>query len=153
MRRDLAIDGQACALPLGFSWLTLSNDNAVAVHQLLTLGRIEGGGRVKSLAQWLAAFETDPEFDSQLCFVIDDRMGVVAVAQCWTSAYVRDLVVHPRARGQGLGKVLLERAFDAFRLRREGQVDLKVMENNLPARRLYERAGMRYVLRGELDPV
>lgn len=75
----------------------------------------------------------------------------MAVTLCWTSAYIRDLVVHPRAQRQGLGFALLNHAFHAFRLRREGQVDLKVMENNLRARRLYERAGMHYVQRGELD--
>ena len=31
-----------------------------------------------------------------------DAQGIAGVCQCWTSAYIKDLVVHPRARGQGL---------------------------------------------------
>jgi ribosomal protein S18 acetylase RimI-like enzyme len=38
-----------------------------------------------------------------------------------------------------------------FEQRREGFVDLKVLENNLRAQRLYESAGM-YVVRRELVP-
>ncbi|PFK47800.1 GNAT family N-acetyltransferase, partial [Priestia megaterium] len=47
---------------------------------------------------------------------------------------------------------LLAREFDAFAQRDERYVDLKVMESNLTARRLYERVGMRYVQRCELEP-
>jgi ribosomal protein S18 acetylase RimI-like enzyme len=79
-------------------------------------------------------------------------LGVVAVAQCWTSAFIRNLVVHPRAQRRGLGIALLDRAFEAFADRREGHVDLKVMESNRTARHLYERAGMDYVQRCELEP-
>jgi ribosomal protein S18 acetylase RimI-like enzyme len=61
-------------------------------------------------------------------------------------------VVHPRAQHRGVGLALLNHAFTVFRQRGEGHVDLKVMESNLGARRLYERAGMRYVTRAELDP-
>jgi ribosomal protein S18 acetylase RimI-like enzyme len=42
---------------------------------------------------------------------------------------------------------LLLNAFKAFQQRREGFVDLKVLEDNLRARRLYESAGMRVVRR------
>jgi ribosomal protein S18 acetylase RimI-like enzyme len=38
-----------------------------------------------------------------------------------------------------------------FQLRREGFVDLKVLEDNLRARRLYENVGM-YVVRREPVP-
>jgi len=42
-------------------------------------------------------------------------------------------------------------AFKVFQQRREGFVDLKVLEDNLRAQRLYESAGM-MVVRRELVP-
>jgi len=50
-----------------------------------------------------------------------------------------------------LGRALLLNAFNVFQLRREGYVDLKVLEGNLRAQRLYESAGM-YVVRREAVP-
>ncbi|ANI58523.1 GNAT family acetyltransferase [Pseudomonas sp. GR 6-02] len=125
---------------------------AEAVHHLMELGYREGGGRVPALEVWQQRFETDPEYDPTLCFIALDAEGIVGVAQCWTSAYIKDLVVHPRARGLGLGRALLLHAFKVFAQRREGFVDLKVREDNLRARGLYESAGM-YVVRRELVPV
>jgi ribosomal protein S18 acetylase RimI-like enzyme len=127
-------------------------ENAAAVHRLLVLGTQHGGGRVADFTTWLRAFESDPEFDRALCLVVEDPLGVVSVAQCWTSAFIRNLVVHPRLQGRGLGSALMARVFEAFAQRNEGHVDLKVMESNLTARRLYERVGMHYVQRCELEP-
>ncbi|WP_133776226.1 GNAT family N-acetyltransferase [Pseudomonas graminis] len=152
MRRDLAPAFDDPDWPGAVRHVALTAQNASAVHQLLVLGREHGGGRVADYATWLHAFETDPEFDQALCFVLEDAQGVVAVAQCWTSAFIRNLVVHPRAHRQGVGLALLSQAFAAFRQRGEGHVDLKVMESNQGARRLYERAGMQYIQRHELEP-
>ena len=125
---------------------------AHAVHQLMELGYQEGGGRVSALDVWQQRFETDPEYDPTLCFIALDAEGIVGVCQCWTSAFIKNLVVHPRAQGQGLGRALLLHAFNVFQQRREGFVDLKVLEDNLRAQRLYESAGM-YVVRREPVPV
>jgi ribosomal protein S18 acetylase RimI-like enzyme len=99
---------------------------------------------------WRERFDSDPEYDPALCFIAQDEQGIVGVAQCWTSAYIKNLVVHPRVQGQGLGRALLLHAFKVFQLRREGFVDLKVLEDNPRARRLYESAGMRVVRREEV---
>lgn len=152
MRRDLGLQWPRVTWPQSFRLVAFSTDNAPAVHRLLTLGRQHGGGQVADFNTWLLAFERDPEFDRQLCFVVEDSHGVAAVAQCWTSAFIRNLVVDPRAQRQGLGLMLLNQAFEAFAQRREGHVDLKVMESNTAARQLYERAGMAYVQRCELEP-
>jgi ribosomal protein S18 acetylase RimI-like enzyme len=132
--------------------VSFCSENAAPVHELLTLGTDLGAGRVGDFTTWLKGFENDPEFDPTLCFIVQDPLGVAAVAQCWTSAFIRNLVVHPRLQRQGVGRVLLEHVFEAFAARHEGHVDLKVMENNLTARRLYERAEMYYVQRCELEP-
>jgi len=152
MRRDLALPRRPVSWPETLHEVPFSAENAAAVHSLFVLGTQHGGGRVADFTTWLRAFESDPEFDRALCLVVEDPLGVVAVAQCWTSAFIRNLVVHPRLQGRGLGSALMARVFEAFAQRNEGHVDLKVMESNLTARRLYERVGMHYVQRCELEP-
>lgn len=128
-----------------------SPELAPQVHELLVLGYRDGGGSVPDYASWHIALNRDPEFDPSLCFVVSDGHGLVAVAQCWSSAFVRDLVVHPRARRQGLALALLKHVFHVFRLRGEACVDLKVLETNHGARRLYETSGMSYIQRFTTD--
>ncbi|KAE9648306.1 N-acetyltransferase [Pseudomonas sp. PB103] len=151
MRRDLGKDALDALLPQGIELCTYSVELAAKVHDLMQFGYREGGGRVPALDAWQKQFESDPEYDPTLCFIARDAEGVVGVAQCWTSAYIKNLVVHPRMQGRGLGRALLLNAFNAFQQRREGFVDLKVLEDNLRAQRLYESAGM-YVVRRELVP-
>ncbi|MCW8276645.1 GNAT family N-acetyltransferase [Pseudomonas sp. PCH199] len=151
MRRDLAEVVPAHRWPTGIQLTHYRLELTTAVHQLMELGYRDGGGRVAALSVWQQRFETDPEYDPDLCFIALDAEGVVAVCQCWTSAYIKDLVVHPRAQRQGLGRALLLHAFKVFQQRREGFVDLKVLEDNLRARRLYESVGM-YVVRREPVP-
>lgn len=151
LRRDLSADVPDVAWPEDVEVSTYRPELAGTVHDLMQLGQREGGGRVPALEVWQQRFECDPEYDPTLCFIARDAEGVVAVAQCWTSAYIKNLVVHPRAQGRGLGRALLLNAFKVFQQRREGFVDLKVLEDNLRAQRLYESTGM-YVVRRELVP-
>ncbi|MHA3736365.1 GNAT family N-acetyltransferase [Pseudomonas sp. Eth.TT006] len=151
MRRDLRQDVPPIRWPEGVELSTYRPELALAVHQLMQLGYREGGGRVPALDEWQRRFESDPEYNPELCFIACDAEGVVGVAQCWTSAYIKNLVVHPRMQGRGLGRALLLNAFKVFQQRREGFIDLKVLEDNLRAQRLYESAGM-YVVRRELVP-
>jgi ribosomal protein S18 acetylase RimI-like enzyme len=151
MRRDLVEVVPDVQWPSGIEISIYRADLAPAVHQLMQLGQREGGGRVPSLEDWQRRFESDPEYDPSLCFIASDAEGVVGVAQCWTSAYLKNLVVHPSMQGRGLGRALLLNAFKVFQQRREGFVDLKVLEDNLRAQRLYESAGM-YVVRREIVP-
>lgn len=151
MRRDLGKDAPDAPWPQDIELRTYSVEMAADVHHLMQLGYREGGGRVPALDAWQRQFETDPEYDPSLCLIARDAEGVVGVAQCWTSAYIKNLVVHPRMQGRGLGRALLLNAFKVFQQRREGFVDLKVLEDNRRAQRLYESAGM-YVVRRELVP-
>lgn len=147
MRRDLTQVLPPLSWPSAFSLAPYRPQLAETVHGLMLLGYQNGGGSVPPLDSWREAFETDAEYDPALCFVAQDAQGVVGVVQCWTSAYIKDLVVHPRARRQGLGRALLLHAFTVFQQRHEGFIDLKVLEDNLPARQLYESAGMQLVRR------
>lgn len=151
MRRNLAEAVPAITWPQGIDLVEYHPEQAEDVHRLMEQGYREGGGRVPALDVWQQRFETDPEYDPSLCFIALDGDIIVGVCQCWTSAYIKNLVVHPQAQGLGLGRALLLHAFKMFQDRREGFVDLKVLEDNLRAQRLYESAGM-YVVRRELVP-
>ncbi|CAI8871213.1 mycothiol synthase [Pseudomonas sp. IT-P100] len=151
MRRNLVEVVPAITWPPGIVLHNYRPELAEAVHRLMELGYLEGGGRVPALDTWQQRFETDPEYDPSLCFIALDADGIVGVCQCWTSAYIKNLVVHPRAQGRGLGRALLLNAFNVFQQRHEGFVDLKVLEDNVRAQRLYESCGM-YVVRREPVP-
>ncbi|WP_341522845.1 GNAT family N-acetyltransferase [Pseudomonas sp. G.S.17] len=150
MRRDLQGNHPSIAPASQQVRQGFAPEDAMQIHQLLILGYQNGGGSVTDYPTWLRALHTDPEFDPSLCFTASDESGLVGVMHCWTSAFIKDLVVHPRARRQGTALALLNHGFHTFGLRGEGWVDLKVMENNLDARRLYEKAGMRYVQRSAM---
>jgi ribosomal protein S18 acetylase RimI-like enzyme len=122
-------------------------DDAQALHRLLEHGYRHGGGSVAPLETWLPCLTGDDEFDPAVCFVADSGSELAGVAVCWTSAFVKDLVVHEAWRGQGLGEALLRHVFASFAARGAPAVELKVEAMNSNAVRLYERAGMRVVER------
>jgi ribosomal protein S18 acetylase RimI-like enzyme len=148
MRRDLDHLPSAEAWPPRVRSMAFSLENAPQAHDLLQLAYTDARG-IPDYTGWLRAWQQDPEHDPTLCYSLYDDLGMIGFIQGWTSAFIKDLVVHPRARQQGLGLQLLNHAFRLFRHRGEAWVDLKVMENNLAARCLYEKAGMRYVQRLE----
>ena len=74
---------------------------------------------------------------------------LVGTVLCWTSAFVKDLVVRESRRRRGLGEALLRHVFEAFATRGAPAVELKVESTNLSAVALYERLGMRVVERLE----
>lgn len=150
LRKDLRKPLPAAQWPEGFSLVTLSEALMQPVHALLCLGYADGRGSVKPLHSWQNDLLHDAEYDPQLCFVILHEGQVIAVAQAWTSAYLKDLVVHPHHQGQGLGSALLSHVFEVFCQRHEACVDLKVMEHNHRARRLYEQHGMALIRREAL---
>ena len=147
LRRDLRGSLPAPQWPAGTQLEHYRNDLAPAIHSVLRMTQDQGGGRVPSLETWQRQFTTDAEFDPTLCLVASNREGILGVAQCWTSAFIKNLCVHPCAQGQGLGRALLLYSFQVFKQRGEPCVDLKVLESNLRARQLYESAGMVFVLR------
>lgn len=147
LRRDLTTGLPAPQWPAGTQLDHYRDELAPAIHAVLRLTQDQGGGRVPNLDTWQHQFTTDAEFDPTLCLVASNDEGILAVAQCWTSAFIKHLAVHPCAQGQGLGRALLLHSFQVFKQRGEPYVDLKVRESNLRARQLYESEGMRFVLR------
>ncbi|MFO2465084.1 GNAT family N-acetyltransferase [Pseudomonas sp. 15FMM2] len=147
LRRDLMGALPAPQWPADIRLDHYRDASAPAIHAVLCMAQEQGGGRVGSLDQWRQQFVTNAEFDPRLCLVASNAHGILGVAQCWTSAFIKSLAIHPTAQGQGLGRALLLHSFLVFQQRGEAFVDLKVRESNTRARHLYETAGMVFVLR------
>jgi ribosomal protein S18 acetylase RimI-like enzyme len=147
LRRDLTEAVAPPTCPAGYRVRMFSADDAPAVHRLLELGYAQGGGRVGAFEEWWPSLRDDDEFASDLCFLaLDERQEIVGVVQCWTSAFIKDLVVHPLARRRGIATALLRTAFWEFWRRGAKHVDLKVhVDNPAGAVRLYGKLGMREV--------
>lgn len=151
MRRELDAKIEPPRWPAGISVQTLSAKPDIkllqAAHAVLTPGYWEGGGGAPIFRKWWKALRKDEEFDPALVFIAIDGAGVAGLAQCWTSAFVKDLAVTPRMRRKGLGRTLMLATFEAFSLRGAACVDLKVRADNAPAIALYESLGMRTIER------
>lgn len=146
MRRVLTAPVLSPAWPAGTGLVTFAPERAAGVHALLAAAYANGGGSVPPFAQWWTAVSHDAEFDPALCFVVQDASGrMIGVAQCWTSAFVKDLAVHRDWRRRGLGRALLLQAFHAFSMRGVGAIDLKVEAGNAAAIALYESLGMHVI--------
>ena len=121
--------------------------HAAEVHALLEHAHRDGSG-VAPFEVWWQALRGDAEYDPALVFLAGDPDGrVIGVAQCWTSAFVKDLAVTGHWQRRGVGAALLTHVFAAFRTIGAGHVDLKVEAGNATARRLYSRLGMHPVAR------
>lgn len=92
--------------------------------------------------------KTVDEFASRMLprMVIGEDEGHAVGYACWrvysTTAHVVHLVVDPAARGRRVGRAIMEDV--RLRVRAEGATRwfLNVIQDNAPARRLYERCGM-----------
>lgn len=147
MRIDLRPEIPPPVWPDGSHVRGFHPSDAVRLHALLEHGYRNGGGSVDAFEIWLPALTGDSEFDPDLCFLVEVGDELAAAAICWTSAFVKDIVVHETWRRHGLGEALLRLAFRTFQARGAPIVDLKVQAQNAPAIRLYEHVGMRTIER------
>lgn len=130
--------------PEGVSPAPFSQTLAPRIHELMLLAYAEGGGSVPAdFDAWWAATRHDSEFDASLCFVALAEGEPVGFLLCWTSGFVKDLVVHPQWRQRGIGGTLMRTAMGALAARGIGEVALKVHADNMEARRLYAELGFR----------
>jgi ribosomal protein S18 acetylase RimI-like enzyme len=126
---------------------TFRTEDAKALHSLLVHCYRRGGGSVAAFERWLPDMTTDEEFDPELWFLAESDGVLIGAVLCWTSAFIKDVVVHESWRGRGVGEALLLHALGTFARRGATTVELKVESTNAPAIRLYERLGMRIVER------
>jgi ribosomal protein S18 acetylase RimI-like enzyme len=143
MRRALENDPPTPAWPEGIGVRSFRPDDGPAVHALLEHAYRGGGGSVDPFETWLPTMTSDTEFDPQLWFLAEAEGGSLAgAALCWTSAFLKDLVVHESWRGRRLGAALVHHVLGEFRRRGARAVELKVESDNPSgAQRLYERLG------------
>lgn len=142
LRRSLDTPLPAEHWPAGVTCTAIDAADAATVHALLQRAYASGFGSV--VPDWLAWWEAlvaDSEFDRDLCLIAWADGAVVGFCLCWTSSFVKDLVVDPAAQGRGIGAALLLTAMAALRARGATEVQLKVVTANAGARRLYERLG------------
>jgi ribosomal protein S18 acetylase RimI-like enzyme len=120
-------------------------EDAMAVHSLLEHGYRAGGGSVAAFEAWLPQMTGDAAYDPELWFLAENRSVAVGAVVCWTSGFVKDLVVRESWRGRGVGEALMRHALGAFLARGVTAVELKVHAENERAVRLYGRLGFRTI--------
>ncbi len=118
-----------------------ANAHRKLAHDLLAETCKPGGGHVDSFDHWWSALCNDPEYDPSVFFLaLDEKDHVVGLAQCWTSAFLKDLAVSDAWRRLGVGEALMLHAFTVFQERGAAHLDLKVEDDNPSgAERLYRR--------------
>jgi ribosomal protein S18 acetylase RimI-like enzyme len=144
MRRRLGAPVEAPAWPDDVRLKAFTQWRAADAHALMELAYAVGGGSVPAFAQWWGHLSQDGEYDPALCFLVCDAdQETIAFAQCWTSAFVKDFVIHPHHRRRGIGQALLLHIFGIFQARGAQAVDLKVLvDNPSGAIPFYESQGM-----------
>lgn len=78
---------------------------------------------------------------SLVAFDRDAPVGLALIARRGTTARIAAMGIVTAARTRGLGRVLVDATLEQARARGERRIILEVIEENHPARALYERAG------------
>jgi ribosomal protein S18 acetylase RimI-like enzyme len=133
--------------PAGVDHRSFTIGEAERLHCLLAHAYRHGGGGVTDLPAWTAHMTGDEEYDPTLWILAHSHGLLIGAVLCWTSGFVKDLVVDEAWRGRGLGEALLRHVLSTFAARGAHVVELKVQADNSSAVRLYERVGMRVVER------
>lgn len=143
MRRQLSGFSPSVSAPADVALQPLSQMRPEALHALLQQSYAGGGGTVGNFDEWWGPLTQDSEFDPALVLIAANAGGnPIGLAQCWTSGFLKDLVVAPAARNRRIGSWLLDKTFATFAARGATHLDLKVEADNIAARRFYERHGM-----------
>ena len=143
LRKDLSAPLAPPVLPDGVRLVPLAMVRPPALHALLVAAYANGGGTVADFQTWWTRLVEDTEFDSALVFIaVDPADHPVALCQCWSGGFIKDLVVAGPWRGRGLAEAMLLTAFGTLKARGIPHVDLKVETQNAGAQRLYARVGM-----------
>jgi ribosomal protein S18 acetylase RimI-like enzyme len=143
MRKSLASQPPGPRWPPGVRYGFFGESEALSVHQLFTRAYANGEGWVGDFEGWWRSLITDSEFDPGLCLAAYSGNGrVLAAAQLWTSAFIKDFAVDASLRRQGLGTALLNQCFTVLWARGAPLAMLKVKPENTAARAFYARAGM-----------
>jgi ribosomal protein S18 acetylase RimI-like enzyme len=119
--------------------------DGLEARDLLNTAYAPGGGEILDFQAWAMRLRGDAEYDPELCFAVRDIASgrMAGFAQCWTSAFIKDIAVAADWRRQGLGHALMAHIFAVFRARGEIAVNLKVeADNPSGAVNFYQSLGM-----------
>lgn len=142
LHRPMSLPEPPVKLPQGVTLAPIEAADAGAVHKLLQHAYSSGFGTVPdNLLDWWEKLVTDSEFDRNLTFVARSGGEVIGFCLCWTSSFVKDLVVDAGWRNRGIGSALLSTAIAALRSRGAEELALKVDIYNGTAQRLYRSFG------------
>ena len=95
---------------------------------------------VSSFERRMRSEHLDPEA-SKIYLIDNEPVGVILVARRGWSSRIAAMSVAPKARGQGVGRLMLLEMLEAARERHDRQVLLEVFEQNPNAVRLYRSVG------------
>ena len=117
-----------------------------ALHALIQDAFDKPGRVPQPFDEWKSYMMHPGRFIPELWFLLKAGDELIGCALCFEYpdlGWVRQLAVRANRRGAGLGRMLLEHAFRAFKARGFLKAGLAVESENETARKLYESAGMR----------
>jgi ribosomal protein S18 acetylase RimI-like enzyme len=143
LRRQLSLPLELAPLPAGMTLAPFSPDVAREAHDLIdrVYGGDNAGDSSTSFDSFWSSLSTDPEYDPALIFIAVTAGRIVGLCHCWSSNFVKNLVVDPAFERRGIGAALLTAALLAFKSRGATHVDLKTDIDNEKAQSLYRRLG------------
>ena len=104
--------------------------------------------------QWRKARHLDDDVrrDPEGIFVAEKASRIIGFVSTWIDpeasiGHIPNISLVPECRGQGIGRQLLERAFDRFRAAGISHAKIETLEQNEIGRHLYESVGFREVAR------
>jgi streptothricin acetyltransferase len=94
-----------------------------------------------------STYVANPDRIVFFAYVDDELAGQIRVWKHWNAyAYIDDIAVDAKYRGQGIGRALIERAIEWAKAKGFPGLMLETQNNNVAACKLYERCG--FELRG-----
>jgi len=150
LHRDLTDDLPAPDWPDGVT-LRVVNPGADdrALHTLIQDAFDKPGRVAQPFDEWKSYMMHPDRFISDLWFLLEAENELIGCALCFEYpdlGWVRQLAVRADRRGAGLGRMLLQYAFRAFKARGFSRVGLAVESENETAYKLYESTGMHVVI-------
>jgi len=150
LHRDLTDDLPAADWPDGVTLRTVNpGADDRALHTLIQDAFDKPGRVTQPFDEWKSYMMHSDRFISELWFLLEAENELIGCALCFEYpdlGWVRQLAVRADRRGAGLGRMLLQHAFCAFKERGFPKVGLAVEGENETACRLYEGAGMQVVI-------
>jgi ribosomal protein S18 acetylase RimI-like enzyme len=107
----------------------------------------DGYGDVVPFERWWNSVNTDDDYDPGLVLVAIAAGSPVGFCHGWLDPFIKDVVVAPQWRRQGLAAGLITLLLADYRRRGAASVDLKTDVDNFTAQALYRNLGFEIIER------